>query len=116
LVVCGTAYASLPEFTAVALEGALKAVAKELGVKNGVLVHPLRLACTGATAGPSLYHLMEVLERDRVLARLDRAFRLAAVRRGLDRHAPTSPRSTTARSVECWLSVAGGDDRVIVRG
>ncbi|MCX7866504.1 MAG: hypothetical protein N2438_05195 [Limisphaera sp.] len=36
-------------------------------------MHPLRLACTGRTAGPSLYHLMEVLGRSRVLERLDRA-------------------------------------------
>ena len=36
----------------------------------GVLVHPTRLACTGATAGPSLYHLMEVLGKERVLKRL----------------------------------------------
>ena len=30
-------------------------------------------AGTGATAGPSLYHLMEVLGRGRTLARIDRA-------------------------------------------
>jgi glutamyl-tRNA synthetase len=39
----------------------------------GALVHPVRLACTGRSVGPSLYHLMEVLGRERVLARLDRA-------------------------------------------
>jgi glutamyl-tRNA synthetase len=33
-------------------------------------VHPTRLACTGAAAGPSLYHLIEVLGRERVLKRL----------------------------------------------
>jgi glutamyl/glutaminyl-tRNA synthetase len=48
-------------------------VAGELGVKVGVLVHPARLACTGRAVGPSLYHLIEVLGRERVLARLDRA-------------------------------------------
>jgi len=36
-------------------------------------VHPARLAVTGGTAGPSLYHLLEILGRERVLARLDRA-------------------------------------------
>jgi glutamyl/glutaminyl-tRNA synthetase len=35
-------------------------VARELGVKAGVLVHPARLACCGKAAGPSLYHLMAV--------------------------------------------------------
>jgi len=32
-----------------------------------------RLAVTGSTAGPSLYHLLEVLGRDKVLSRIDRA-------------------------------------------
>ena len=36
------------------------------------MIH-LRLACTGAKVGPSLYDLMAVLGRERVLARLDRA-------------------------------------------
>ena len=64
------ALSRLPEFNAAAIEQTLKAVAAELGVKAGLLVHPARLACTGATAGPSLYHLMEVLGRERVLKRL----------------------------------------------
>lgn len=67
------AFAGPAEFTAANLEAALKKLAGELGVKAGVLVHPTRLACTGRTAGPSLYHLMEVLGQDRVLQRLDRA-------------------------------------------
>jgi glutamyl-tRNA synthetase len=64
------ALSRLAEFNAAAIEQTLKAVAVELGVKAGVLVHPVRLACTGNTAGPSLYHLMEVLGRERVLKRL----------------------------------------------
>jgi len=60
-------------FNAQTLEATLKSVAAELGVKPAVLVHPLRLACTGNPAGPSLYHLMEVLGREKVLQRLDRA-------------------------------------------
>ena len=48
-------------------------VAKEFGVKTGVLVHPTRLACCGATAGPSLYHLIAILGKQRTLERLDKA-------------------------------------------
>jgi glutamyl-tRNA synthetase len=67
------AFAALPEFATAALEQTLKSVAAEFGVKAGVLVHPARLAVTGGTAGPSLYHLLEILGRERVLTRLDRA-------------------------------------------
>ena len=52
-------------------ETAVKATATELGVKIGALVHPLRVACSGSTVGPSLYHALEVLGRERVLQRLD---------------------------------------------
>src|SRR5437016_8074494 len=67
------AFAALSSFDAASLENCLKETAKHLGVKAGVLVHPTRLACTGKTAGPSLYHLLEVLGKERVLARLERA-------------------------------------------
>jgi glutamyl-tRNA synthetase len=67
------AFAAVECFEAPALEATLKGVAARLGVKNGLLVHPARLACTGSTAGPSLYHLLEILGRERVLRRLDRA-------------------------------------------
>ena len=66
------ALAALAPFNAAALETTLKAVAIQLGVKAGALVHPVRLACTGKTVGPSLYHLLEVLGKEKVLARLDR--------------------------------------------
>ena len=66
-------FAGVTSFNGPTLEATLKSVAAELGVKAGVLVHPTRLACTGNSAGPSLYHLLEVLGRDRVLQRLDRA-------------------------------------------
>ena len=68
-------YTALAPWEAARLEAALKNLAGELGVKVGVLVHPVRLACTGAKSGPSLYHLMEVLGQERVLARLDTLLR-----------------------------------------
>jgi glutamyl-tRNA synthetase len=49
----------------------LKATAQQLGVKPAVLVHPTRLACCGNTAGPSLYHLIAILGKERVLKRLN---------------------------------------------
>jgi glutamyl-tRNA synthetase len=64
------ALAPLDDFTAASIEKTLKAVAAALGVKVGLLVHPTRLACTGAASGPSLYHLMEIVGKKTILNRL----------------------------------------------
>lgn len=64
---------SLREWNAASIESSMKSLASEMGTKVGALVHPTRFACTGTTVGPSLYHLMEVLGKERVLRRLDRA-------------------------------------------
>ena len=73
---CAEAFAALKNFGAAEIETALKATAAKLGVKVGALVHPTRLAVTGSNAGPSLYHLLEVLGKEKVLARIDRALAL----------------------------------------
>jgi glutamyl-tRNA synthetase len=65
------ALAKLEPFEADPIGATLKAVAQELGVKAGVLVHPTRLACCGNTAGPSLYHLLAILGKERALQRID---------------------------------------------
>jgi glutamyl-tRNA synthetase len=65
--------ADMDTFVSSEIQGLFKSVAKTLGVKVGALVHPVRLACTGKTTGPSLYHLMEVLGRKRVIAEIDKA-------------------------------------------
>jgi glutamyl-tRNA synthetase len=67
------ALAGLEPFTHEAVGTTLASVAKEFSVKTGVLVHPTRLACCGNTAGPSLYHLIAILGKDRVLRRMDKA-------------------------------------------
>ncbi|MBA2270510.1 MAG: glutamate--tRNA ligase [Chthoniobacterales bacterium] len=73
LVALREAFAALSSFDATTLETTLKATATQLGIKAGPLVHPTRLAVTGSNAGPSLYHLLEVLDKEKVLARIDRA-------------------------------------------
>jgi glutamyl-tRNA synthetase len=67
------AFEALEIFDATSIEAALKETAAQLGVKVGVLVHPTRLAVTGSNAGPSLYHLLEILGKQKTLARIDRA-------------------------------------------
>jgi glutamyl-tRNA synthetase len=65
-------YQSVPQWNAQTLETALKTLAKSIPCKAGELIHPARLAVSGRSIGPSLYHMLEVLGRERVLARLER--------------------------------------------
>jgi glutamyl-tRNA synthetase len=67
------ALAKAKDFSATELEIILKETAARLTVKPAALIHPTRLAVTGSNTGPSLYHLLEVLGKERVLARIDRA-------------------------------------------
>jgi len=67
-----SALAEMPEWTLESIEGGLKGTAVQLGCKTGDLIHPSRVAASGRTVGPSLYHMLEVLGRDRVLSRFDR--------------------------------------------
>jgi glutamyl-tRNA synthetase len=67
------AFANLEKFDAASIEAALKATATELGVKAGLLVHPVRLACTGHSSGPSLYHLLEVIGKEKMMGRIEKA-------------------------------------------
>ena len=71
LAVLRETYLNLETFDADTLQASLKDLAKASGIKAGLLIHPARLACTGSKIGPSLYHLMEVLGRGRVLRRFD---------------------------------------------
>jgi glutamyl/glutaminyl-tRNA synthetase len=65
--------AALTEWTHDGIEGVIRALSEELGVKPAALIHPSRMAVSGRTVGPSLFELLEVLGRDRVLTRLQRA-------------------------------------------
>src|SRR3954453_5139696 len=65
-------YAQLSSWDAAGLESVLKTVAEKLGCKTGDLVHPARVAVSGRSVGPSLYHMLEVMGQDRVLIRFDR--------------------------------------------
>ena len=68
----GEAYAALAAFDAATLEAKLKELATSLGVKPAEFIHPARVAASGRSVGPSLYHMLEVLGKDCVLARFQR--------------------------------------------
>jgi len=56
-------YRALPSFTKEALEAELRALADERGIKAGALIHPTRMALSGATGGPPLFDLIELAGR-----------------------------------------------------
>jgi len=60
-------------FTSAELENQFKSLAAVTSQKVGAFIHPARLAVSGRPVGPSLYHLLEVLGKDRVMGRIDRA-------------------------------------------
>jgi glutamyl-tRNA synthetase len=63
------AYESCP-WKAETLKAELEAVGAALGLKPGKAQAPARLAVTGRSVGPPLYESLEVLGRERTLARL----------------------------------------------
>ena len=63
-------YAALPEFDKGSLEAALRALAEERALKAGVLIHPTRMALSGAAGGPPLFDLVEVMGREAALRHL----------------------------------------------
>lgn len=60
-------------FDAASLEPALRALAEDLGIKAGALIHGARVAVTGQTTSPGIFDVLELVGRDRVLARIDAA-------------------------------------------
>ena len=65
-------FAKIDNWNLDTLESTLKNLAQKLGCKTGDLVHPARVAVSGRSVGPSLYHMLEVMGKERVLARFDR--------------------------------------------
>jgi glutamyl-tRNA synthetase len=57
-------YLALPDFTKEALEAGLRSLSEERAVKAGVLIHPTRMALSGAAGGPPLFDLVEVMGRE----------------------------------------------------
>jgi glutamyl/glutaminyl-tRNA synthetase len=65
--------AGLEDFTEKPLEAAVRAFCAERGVKGGAVFHPLRVAVSGRTEGPTLFLMLELLGKQKVLERLSRA-------------------------------------------
>jgi glutamyl-tRNA synthetase len=65
-------FAKIDKWNVETIESTLKNLAQKLGCKTGDLVHPARVAVSGRSVGPSLYHMLEVMGKERVLARFAR--------------------------------------------
>lgn len=64
---------SLDRFDHGSLEECFNKLCEEMDVKLRKLAQPARVALTGGTASPGIYDLIEVMGKERVLARLDAA-------------------------------------------
>jgi len=69
---------TLNEFTASRIEGAMRGYLEQEERKLGEIAQTCRVALTGQTKGPGLFETMEVLGRERAVARLRRAIELIA--------------------------------------
>lgn len=63
----------LETFDAETTEETLRALAEERDCGAGRIIHPTRLAVSGVSFGPSLFHMMEVLGRETCIRRMRRA-------------------------------------------
>jgi len=69
------AFACVKEWQAGPLEELLRTVAEKLQVSAGKLIHPLRLALTGAGVSPGIFDVLEVLGQELTLERIDEALK-----------------------------------------
>jgi glutamyl-tRNA synthetase len=70
LVALRARFATLDTFDRQALESCLRSVAEERGVKAGVLIHAARVVVTGQAVSPGIFEVLELVGREKVLARL----------------------------------------------
>jgi glutamyl-tRNA synthetase len=67
-------FAALGSWETAPLEAALRGTARQRGLSAGKLIHPVRLAVTGRGSSPGLFEVLELLGRERTLARIGRLF------------------------------------------
>ncbi|UBH13040.1 glutamate--tRNA ligase [Macrococcus armenti] len=63
---------ALETFDAASIKGAIKAVQKETGIKGKNLFMPIRVMVTGQMHGPELPNTLELLGKNRVIARVNK--------------------------------------------
>jgi glutamyl-tRNA synthetase len=66
----------LSEFSTPELETLFKAIVEKHGAKLGALAQPVRVAMTGGTESPGIYEVLDVLGKEKVLRRLEKAIKM----------------------------------------
>jgi glutamyl-tRNA synthetase len=69
---------ALPEWSTAAIHGALNDLATALGTGLGKIAQPVRVAVTGTAVSPPIDATLELLGRERALARIDQALKPAS--------------------------------------
>jgi glutamyl-tRNA synthetase len=69
-------YASLKDFNEHSVESETRNFAKANGFKTGQVFHPVRVAVSGRTEGPTLFKMLVYLGREETIKRIDKAIAL----------------------------------------
>jgi glutamyl-tRNA synthetase len=67
---------SVSEFSKPEIENLFKSIVEKYGIKLGALAQPVRVAVTGGTESPGIYEVLDVLGKEKVLARLEKAIKM----------------------------------------
>lgn len=67
---------SISEFSKPEIENLFKSFVEKHGIKLGAIAQPVRVAVTGGTESPGIHEVLEVLGKEKVLARLEKAIKM----------------------------------------
>ncbi len=73
----------IAEFNAATIETAIRNLAEESSISAAKFIHPIRLALTGFAVSPGLFELMEILGKEVVLRRINKAIYWLSINRNL---------------------------------
>ncbi len=68
-------FAKMEKWDRDAIEGGFTEVLDEMGLKLSKVAQPLRVALTGGTVSPGIFEIIEVIGREGVISRIDRAIK-----------------------------------------
>jgi glutamyl-tRNA synthetase len=68
--------AAIDEWTEETIHASFNQVTETTGIKLGKIAQPVRVAVTGRTASPGIFEVLDLLGKERSIARLDRALAL----------------------------------------